>query len=148
MRTATLILCAAVLATGCGGDDETTVVETTTVIETVRVPEPDSTTPVEPEPADPDAPASGNGGGEAPRDCGRIVFEPNTDSGASDIESVGGDCTAARSVARAARDAATDLSFEADGFQCSGAHSDQRPIAQVEWFCIGPDREVVTFFTS
>ena len=149
VRIATVILCGAVLAAGCGDDDdETTVVETTTVIETVTLPEPNATKPIEPQPADPDAPANGHGGAEAATKCGRIVFEPNTDSGASDIEAAGADCTAARSVARAARTRSDDLSYETDGWTCSGAQSDQRPIATVEWRCVGPDDEVVRFVTS
>jgi hypothetical protein len=147
MRIPALILCAAVLAAGCGDDEETSDVETApvTTTETV-VPEPVDPTPTEPE--EPDAPADGHGGQEAPRKCGRLAFEPNTDSGASGIRAAGGNCGTARDVARAAEPAREDLSYEKDGFECQGAHSDQIPINQIEWRCVGPDREVVRFVTS
>ena len=151
VASALALAVALVIAMGSDEEDDAPVVETTPVTAPETVPEPAETTPekpIEPEPADPDAPANGHGGQEAPVRCGQIAFEPNTDSGASGIKAAGTDCTAARTVARAARDRTEDLSYRTDGFQCSGARSDQLPIATVEWFCVGPDREVVTFKTS
>ena len=154
MRAALACLCAVALVAGCGGDDEeTTVVETTTVptVETVPETVPEPTVPVEPgddEPADPEAPANGHGGAEAPDDCGRVTFEENTDSGAFEITAVGTDCATARAVARAARNSTSQLSYEARGFQCTGGHSEEQGLSSIEWFCFGADREVVTFATS
>jgi hypothetical protein len=136
---------------GCGGDDEeTTVTETTTVIQTESVPVetvPEETTPSSPgdDEANGDA---GHGGAEAPGDCGRVAFAPNTDSGASEIDAAGTDCATARAVARAASGRADELAYEADGFRCVGQRSPDPPLASVEWVCIGAGREVVTFATS
>ena len=138
-------------AAGCGGDDEeTTVTETTTVIQTETVPAP--TTPDETTPSEPDDGEAGgdadNGGAEAPDDCGRIAFAPNTDSGASEIDAGGTDCATARAVARAASDRTDELAYEANGFRCVGQRSPEPPLASVKWVCLGADREVVTFKTS
>jgi hypothetical protein len=107
MRAAVLLFCAAALVAGCGDDDEeTTVVETTTTttIETVPVPtEPDVTTPdqmgedVVPEE---NADGDGDGAAEAPSKCGRIAFNPSTDSGAAAITESGTDCETARATPR------------------------------------------------
>lgn len=151
MRAAAGILCAVALLSGCGDDaDETTVVETTTVTETETVPVPpeaDATTPAEP---DADAPGEddGDGAAEAPGNCGQVVFEENTDSGAFNVTAVGTDCTTARRVARAARNSTTELSYVAHSFRCSGARSDKQALSSIEWFCVGAEREVVTFSTS
>ena len=151
MRAALAIVCAVALVAGCGDDDEeTTVVETTTVTTTETVPpppEPDATTPAEP---DADAPRDddGDGAAEAPGSCGTVTFAENTDSGAFNIAAVGTDCSTARAVARAARNSSDELSYEAHGFRCSGARSDQPGLSSIEWFCIGAGREVVTFATS
>jgi hypothetical protein len=112
MRVALIIACALALAVAfviaVGGDDEDEAVIDTTPVTTTEAepePEPEPTTqeePAEPEPADPDAPTNGHGGAEAPLKCGRIAFEPNTDSGASGIEANGTDCATARAVARGA----------------------------------------------
>ena len=151
MRAAVAIVCAVALVAGCGDDDDETVVETTTVTTTETVPptptEPDATTPTEP---DADAPEDGDGDGaaEAPGECGTVTFTANTDSGAFNITAVGTDCATARAVARAARNSADELSYAAHGFRCSGARSDQPGLSSIEWFCLGADREVVTFSTS
>jgi hypothetical protein len=151
VRGLVLILCTAGLLASCGGDDdESTVVETTTVTTIETVP---TTTPAEPDeggpaPADPDTPANGHGGTEAPRRCGRIAFNPSTDSGAASITAVGTDCETARAVARAARNAADELSYEAEGFRCSGTESDNVGLASIEWSCAGAEREVVSFVTT
>ena len=153
MRAAAGILCAVALLSGCGGDDdETTVVETTTVTETetetVPVPpEADATTPAEP---DADAPGEddGDGAAEAPGNCGEVTFEENTDSGAFDVTAVGTDCTTARRVALAARNSTRELTYVAHGFRCSGKRSDKPALSSIEWFCVGAEREVVTFSTS
>ena len=155
MRAAALLLCAGVLVAGCGGDDddETTVVETTTTttIETVPVPgEPDVTTPdnmgerVEP----PEETQDNSGAATAPSNCGRIAFSEATDSGASGITAVGTDCDTARTVARGARNASDDLTYEAESFKCSGTRSEKAGLSAIEWFCIGADREVVSFVTT
>ena len=149
MRAAVAMLGAAVIASGCGGDDdETTVVETTTVTttETVTVPsepDPTGTTTTPPGQAPPE-----DGTAEAPRSCGRITFEENTDSGAFNIKAAGTDCKTARAVASAARDSASEVSYTARGFTCTGAGNNEPPLSSVEWFCLGPDREVITFSTS
>ena len=160
MRVALIIASALALAVALviavGGDDEDeAVVETVTVTTPETTPTPDTvpaTTPEEPvepeEPADPDAPANGHGGEEAPRNCGRIAFNPSTDSGASGIEAVGTDCRTARAVARAARNAADELSYDAENFRCNGKPSDELALSAIEWICIGPDREVVNFLTT
>ena len=155
MRAAVLLFCAAALVAGCGDDDEeTTVVETTTTttIETVPVPtEPDVTTPdqmgedVVPEE---NADGDGDGAAEAPSKCGRIAFNPSTDSGAAAITESGTDCETARAVARAARNATDELSYEAEGFRCAGARSEGEGLSSIEWFCLGADREVVNFVTT
>jgi hypothetical protein len=150
MRTAVAILCAAIFAAGCGDDDDTTVVETTTVTETETVTtpaEPDATTPAEPGGDEPGE-DGGDGSAEAPRDCGRIVFEPNTDSGAFEIEAAGTDCATARAVVRAARDRPDDLSYVANSFRCTGERRDGAGLSSVGWVCIGADRSVVTFTTT
>lgn len=153
MRAAVLLLCAAALVAGCGGDDddETTVIETTTAttIETVPAPaEPDVTTPDEMgervEPSD----DGGNGAVEAPHNCGRIVFNPSTDSGAAAIKAAGTDCETARAVARAARNATDELVYETEGFRCAGARSEKAGLSSIEWFCLGANREVVSFVTT
>ncbi|MDQ3993066.1 MAG: hypothetical protein M3229_05345 [Actinomycetota bacterium] len=148
MRAALAIVCAIAFLAGCGDDDdEATVVETTTVTTTETVPapsEPDATTPAEP---DADAPDT-DGAAEAPGKCGRVTFEPNTDSGAFEIAAVGTDCTTARAVARAARNSTSELTYTAHGFSCTGARSDEPGLSSIEWFCFGADREVVTFATS
>jgi hypothetical protein len=154
MRAAILLFCAAALVAGCGDDDEeTTVVETTTTttIETVPAPgEPDVTTPddmgerVEPS----DESEGGNGAVEAPHKCGRIAFNPSTDSGAAGITAAGTDCETARAVARAARNATDELSYEAESFRCTGARSEKAGLSSIEWFCVGAEREVVTFVTT
>lgn len=154
MRAAALLLCAAALVAGCGDDDdESTVVETTTTttIETVPAPgEPDVTTPddmgerVEPSEETED----GNGAAEAPHNCGRIAFNPSTDSGAATIKAAGTDCDTARAVARAASNATDELSYEAEGFRCAGARSEKAGLSSIEWFCLGADRELVTFVTT
>ena len=156
MRVAVLLLCSAALVAGCGGDDddETTVVETTTTttIETVPVPsEPDVTTPDQMgEDVVPEENAGGDGDGaaEAPSKCGRIAFNPSTDSGAASITESGTDCATARAVARAARNSTDALSYEAEGFRCAGARSEKAGLSSIEWFCIGPDREIVNFVTT
>jgi len=156
MRAVVLLLCGAALVAGCGGDDnETTVVETTTTtvpttIETVPAPgKPDVTTP---EQMDEDVSPSGGGGGngaaQAPSHCGRIAFNKSTDSGAAGITAVGADCDTARAVARAARNATDELRYEADGYTCAGAHGENAGLASIDWFCVGPDRAVVTFSTT
>lgn len=154
---AVLVLCAAALVAGCGGDDEddtTTVIETTTAttIETVPAPgEPDVTTPDDMgervEPSEEDQ-GSNNGAAEAPSKCGRIAFNAQTDSGAASITASGTDCDTAKAVARAARNATDELSYEAEGFRCAGSRSDKAGLASIEWFCIGADREVVSFVTT
>ena len=154
MRAALACLCAVALVAGCGDDDEeTTVVETTpvTTVETIPETVPEPTVPPEAgddEPADPDAPANGHGGVEAPSDCGRVSFEENTDSGAFEIAAVGTDCATARAVARAARNSTSELAYTVRGFQCTGGRSDEQGLSSIEWFCFGADREVVTFATS
>jgi len=154
MRVAVLLLCAAALVAGCGDDDEeTTVVETTTTttIETVPAPaeEPDATTPDETgEGVVPEEKSDGNGAAEAPHKCGRIAFNPSTDSGAASITAVGTDCETARAVARAASNATDELSYEAEGFQCAGTRSNEAGLSSIEWFCVGADREIVNFVTT
>ena len=151
MRAAVAFVCAVALLSGCGDDDdETTVVETTTVTtpETVPAPpEPDATTPADP---NTDAPedADGDGAAEAPGNCGKVTFTENTDSGAFNIAAVGTDCTTARAVARAARNSTAELSYTAHGFTCNGARSDEPGLSSIEWFCLGVEREVITFATS
>jgi hypothetical protein len=155
MRAAALLLCAAALVSGCGGDDddETTVIETTTTttIETVPTPgEPDVTTPddmgerVKP----PNESEGSNGAAQAPSKCGRLAFNAATDSGASGITAVGTDCDTARALARGASNATDELTYEAEGFRCSGAQSGNAGLSSIEWFCVGADREVVTFVTT
>jgi len=152
VRTAALLLCyAAAFVSGCGDDDEeTTVVETTTV--TVPAPpppsEPEVTAPEPTAPEDPEAPANGHGGTEAPAKCGRVDFEPNTDSGAFAITAVETDCKIARRVAEGARNSTSDLSYVTEGFTCTGARSSEPGLSSIEWVCVGADREVVTFATS
>jgi hypothetical protein len=154
MRASVLLLCTAALVAGCGDDDnESTVVETTTVTTTETVPttpsEPDTTTPTT-TPGE-QAESNGdtdNGAAEAPSHCGRIAFNKSTDSGAADITAVGTDCDTAKAVARAARNATDELSYEADDFRCAGSRSENAGLASIEWFCIGADREVVTFVTT
>ena len=154
MRGVVSALCALAVLAGCGGDDdETTVVETTTVttVETVPPPEQDAPVPREPgddEAADPDAPAGGHGGVTAPEKCGRLAFNPSTDSGASGITAIGTDCQTARAVARAARNATDELRYIAEDFTCTGARSNDAGLSSIEWFCIGADREVVSFVTT
>ena len=151
---AVLLLCAAVFVAGCGGDDdeETTVVETTTTttIETVPAPaEPDVTTPDEMgERVMPEEDSNGNGAVEAPHNCGRIAFNPSTDSGAAAIKAAGTDCETARAVARAAANATDELSYEAEGFRCAGTRSNEAGLSSIEWFCLGPNREVLNFVTT
>ena len=153
MRAAVLVLCAAALVAGCGGDDddETTVIETTTTIETVPAPgEPDVTTPdnmgerVKPS----DDTEGSNGAAQAPSKCGRLAFNAATDSGASGITAVGTDCDTARAVARGASNATDELTYEVEGFSCAGARSENAALSSIEWFCVGADREVVTFVTT
>ena len=148
---------AALLLGGCGGDDDdTTAVETTTVTTTETVTttpsKVDTTTPTEPGEEDEENGAAedddGDGAIEAPRHCGRIAFNPSTDSGAAAIEAVGTDCETARALARDARNATDELSYEAESFRCSGARSDKQGLASIEWFCLGADREVVSFVTT
>jgi hypothetical protein len=156
MRAAALILCAAAFLAGCGGDDDeaetTTVIETTSVpttIETVPTPgKPDVTTPDETGGAEAPSGENGNGAVQAPSHCGRIAFNKATDSGAAGITAVGTDCDTARTVARAARNATDELSYEADSFRCAGTHSEKAGLASIEWFCVGADREVVSFVTT
>jgi hypothetical protein len=154
MRAAVLLLCAAALVAGCGGDDddETTVIETTTAttIETVPAPsEPDVTTPDRMgEDVVPEAQTNGHGGVEAPQNCGRIAFNPSTDSGAAAIKAAGTDCETARAIARAARNATAELTYQAEGFSCAGARSEDAGLSSIEWFCLGPNREVVNFVTT
>ena len=155
MRAFVLLLCAAALVAGCGGDDnETTVVETTTTtvpttIETVPTPgEPDVTTPEQMGEDVAHSGGSGNGAAQAPSHCGRIAFNKSTDSGAASITAVGSDCDTARTVARAAHNATDELRYEADGYTCAGAHGQDAGLASIEWFCVGPDREIVTFTTT
>jgi hypothetical protein len=154
VRTAALLLCAAALVAGCGDDDddESTVVETTTTttIETVPAPaDPNMTTPedmgedVVPEQSD-----DGNGAVEAPHNCGRIAFNPSTDSGAAAIKAAGTDCETARAVARAARNATDELSYDVEGFRCAGTRSEEAGLSSIEWFCLGANREVVNFVTT
>jgi hypothetical protein len=155
MRGPVLILCAAALLAGCGGDDEDTVVETTTVTTTETTPttatptEPVATVPGPGDLEDNDTSSGGdNGAAEAPSHCGRISFNASTDSGASGITAVGTDCETARTIARAARNATDDLRYEAEGFTCAGTRSENAGLASMEWFCVGADREVVSFVTT
>src|SRR5687768_7845774 len=157
MRAAALILCTAALAAGCGDDDEDTAVETTTVTTTETVtttpPEPAETTPEEPDDGGSGGaeapPAEGHGGAEATLSkCGRVAFNPSTDSGASEITAVGTDCQTAIAVARAARNATDELTYVAEDFTCTGARSNKAGLSSIEWFCVGADREVVTFATT
>ncbi len=154
MRAAVLLLCAAALVAGCGDDDEeTTVVETTTAttIETVPAPaEPDVTTPDEMgERVVPEEQSGGsNGAAEAPHNCGRFAFSPSTDSGAAAIKAAGTDCETARAVARAAQNATDELAYEAEGFRCAGTRSENAGLSSIEWFCLGANREVVSFVTT
>ena len=150
MRAAVAFACAVALVAGCGDDDEETVVETTTVTTTETVPpppEPDATTPAEPDAGAPED-DDGDGAAEAPGECGTVTFAENTDSGAFNIAAVGTGCTTARAVARAARNSTDELSYEAHGFTCRGARSDEPGLSSIEWFCLGAEREVVTFATS
>src|SRR5688572_19306261 len=115
VASALALAVALVIAVGGDEEDDAPVVQTTPAMTPETVPEPAEATPakpIEPEPADPDAPANGHGGQEAAVRCGQIAFEANTDSGASEIESVGADCTTAGNVARESRGASTDLSYE------------------------------------
>lgn len=153
MRAIVAFVCALGLLSGCGDDDEeTTVVETVTTTESAPPPpEPDATTPAEPDPNTPEDEAEeddGDGAAEAPGTCGKVTFAPNTDSGAFNITAVGTDCRTARAVARAARNSTDELSYEARGFTCSGAGSEEPGLTSINWLCVGADREVVTFATS
>jgi hypothetical protein len=151
VRGPILILCLSALVAGCGDDDETTVIETTTVttIETVpTTPAPDATAPTRPEEGDEAADGADDGAAEAPSKCGRIAFNPSTDSGAASIRASGTDCETAQAVARAARNATDELSYEAEGFRCAGTRSEKAGLSSIEWFCLGADREVVSFLTT
>ena len=152
MRVALIIASALALALAIviavGGDDEDDpVIETTPVTTPETAPEAVETTPEEPLEPEPAPDTDGDGVAEALLECGQIVFEPNTDSGAARIEAAGTDCATARDVARAARNATDELTFEANGFRCTGGQADQ-PLSAIEWFCIGADRSVVSFLTS
>ena len=35
------------------------------------------------------------------------------------------------------------MRFEAEGYTCAGAHGQDAGLASIEWFCVGPDREIV-----
>jgi hypothetical protein len=139
VRGPLLILCVAASIAGCGGDDETTVVETTTVTTIETVP----TAPGGRKTDD-----AGAGVAEPARRCGRIAFNPSTDSGAASITAVGIDCETARAVARAARNATDELSYEVEGFRCVGTRSEGVGLAWINWFCVGANREAVNFETT
>lgn len=144
-------LCVAALAVAaCGDDDEeaTTVIQTTTVTETETVvttpPETETETTAEErperEPEDDDSDDRGEGGDgavTAPVSCGRLAFEPNTDSGASGITAVGTDCQTAKAVARAAQDHRGDeLAYESRGFTCRGTRRGEAALETIGWVCL------------
>ena len=153
MRAAVACLFVLALVAGCGGDDdEDTVVEATTVTTTETVP---TTTPAEPvatvpgpDVEDEDATGADNGAAQAPSKCGRIAFNPSTDSGAAGITAVGTDCETARALARASRNATDDLIYDAEGFHCAGARSEKAGLSSIDWLCVGAEREVVSFATT
>jgi hypothetical protein len=167
VRTVIAILCTAALLAGCGDDDEETTpaVDTTppAEVETEPAPapppptEPEVTTPVEP-PADGDdsggaqAPRGDGGAGDgaiaAPGGCGRAAFEHGSDSGAFGIEAAGVDCDVARAVAREAAGHGDDRSYQARGFDCSGAIRDEPPMPVIEWVCLRGDEALVRFTAS
>ena len=42
----------------------------------------------------------------------------------------------------------SELSYEAEGFRCAGTRSNEAGLSSIEWFCVGVDREVVSFVTT
>lgn len=70
-------------------------------------------------------------------DCGDVGFTPHTDDGAFDIAATGVSCERARRVAtrtRTRRDA-DPLSYEADGFSCTGTRISGDGLPGVAWRC-------------
>ena len=145
----------ALAVAGCGDDEEeTTVTETETVIETNVIPRPDppptTAEPTETEPSETaeDEPEADSGGAvTAPAHCGRIAFQKNTDSGAIAITGVGVDCSTAKAVAQAAQGRSDDLRYETNGFECVGIRRSQAALASVDWTCVRGD-DFIRFGTT
>ena len=69
--------------------------------------------------------------------CGDVGFTPQTDDGAFNIVATGVSCERARRVAAITRNRryADPLSYEADGFSCTGARVPNDGLPGVNWRC-------------
>lgn len=92
-------------------------------------------------------PACGSGARPAkPANCGDVGFTPQTDDGAFNIVATGVSCSGARRVAAMTRNRRyTDpLSYEADGFSCTGTRVPSGELPGVAWRCTR-DGDTITF---
>ena len=82
--------------------------------------------------------ACGNAGRRAKTaNCGDVGFAPQTDDGAFNIVASGVSCQRARRVAAMTRSRryADPLSYEADGFSCTGKRVPNDGLPGVDWRC-------------
>lgn len=72
-----------------------------------------------------------------PANCGDVGFTPQTDDGAFNIVATGVSCERARRVATMTRNRryADPLSYEADGFSCTGTRVPNEGLPGVDWRC-------------
>jgi hypothetical protein len=81
--------------------------------------------------------------------CGDVAFTPQSDDGAFNIVATGVSCEGARRVAALTRNRrhADPLSYEADGFSCTGTRVPNDGLPSVDWRCTR-NGDTITFTRS